>query len=117
MHGQDAAGGRRSDLQNSGRCTGGERCANELGIVPRRVRASARGLHLARCVIERCLCAVEITRGGDSGRRQRCNPPMFAPGVGFGRDGEGYIRVCFASTEQTVKEALSRVKNFVMKTL
>jgi len=39
----------------------------------------------------------------------------LAPGVGFGRDGEGYIRVCFASTEQTVKEALSRLKDFVMK--
>lgn len=39
----------------------------------------------------------------------------LAPGVGFGRDGEGYIRVCFASTEATIAEALARVKNFVMK--
>ncbi|HEX6216071.1 MAG TPA: aminotransferase class I/II-fold pyridoxal phosphate-dependent enzyme [Vicinamibacterales bacterium] len=38
----------------------------------------------------------------------------LAPGVGFGRDGEGYIRVCFASTEATVGEALSRLRNFVM---
>jgi aspartate/methionine/tyrosine aminotransferase len=38
----------------------------------------------------------------------------LAPGVGFGRDGEGYIRVCFASTEATVTEALSRLRNFVM---
>jgi aspartate/methionine/tyrosine aminotransferase len=37
----------------------------------------------------------------------------LAPGVGFGRDGEGYIRVCFASTEATVGEALARLKNFV----
>ena len=37
----------------------------------------------------------------------------LAPGVGFGRDGEGYIRVCFASTEATVGEALSRLKKFV----
>jgi aspartate/methionine/tyrosine aminotransferase len=37
----------------------------------------------------------------------------LAPGVGFGRDGEGYIRVCFASTEATVGEALSRLRNFV----
>jgi aspartate aminotransferase len=38
----------------------------------------------------------------------------LAPGVGFGRDGEGYIRVCFASTEATVAEALARLKKFVM---
>jgi aspartate aminotransferase len=38
----------------------------------------------------------------------------LAPGVGFGRDGEGYIRVCFASTEATVGEALARFKSFVM---
>ena len=38
----------------------------------------------------------------------------LAPGVGFGRDGEGYIRVCFASTETTVGEALSRLRNFVI---
>jgi aspartate aminotransferase len=37
----------------------------------------------------------------------------LAPGVAFGRDGEGYIRVCFASTEATVGEALSRLRNFV----
>jgi aspartate/methionine/tyrosine aminotransferase len=38
----------------------------------------------------------------------------LAPGVGFGRDGEGYIRVCFASTEATIGEALSRLAKFVM---
>ena len=38
----------------------------------------------------------------------------LAPGVGFGRDGEGYIRVCFASTEATIAEALDRLKKFVM---
>jgi aspartate/methionine/tyrosine aminotransferase len=37
----------------------------------------------------------------------------LAPGVGFGRDGEGYIRVCFASTQATLAEALSRLRNFV----
>jgi aspartate/methionine/tyrosine aminotransferase len=37
----------------------------------------------------------------------------LAPGVGFGRDGEGYIRVCFASTEATITDALARLKNFV----
>lgn len=37
----------------------------------------------------------------------------LAPGVAFGRDGEGYIRVCFASTEATLAEALSRLRNFV----
>jgi aspartate/methionine/tyrosine aminotransferase len=38
----------------------------------------------------------------------------LAPGVGFGRDGEGYIRVCFASTESLVGDALSRLRNFVI---
>lgn len=37
----------------------------------------------------------------------------LAPGVAFGRDGEGYIRVCFASTEATLRDALSRLRNFV----
>ena len=39
----------------------------------------------------------------------------LAPGVAFGRDGEGYIRVCFASTVTTIGSALSRLRNFVMK--
>lgn len=38
----------------------------------------------------------------------------LAPGVGFGSDGEGYIRVCFASTDATLTAALSRLRNFVM---
>lgn len=37
----------------------------------------------------------------------------LAPGVGFGSDGEGCIRVCFASTEATISEALSRLRNFL----
>ena len=38
----------------------------------------------------------------------------LAPGAGFGRDGEGYIRVCFASTEATIADALARLKKYVM---
>ena len=38
----------------------------------------------------------------------------LAPGAGFGRDGEGYIRVCFASTEATITDAMERLKKFVM---
>jgi len=38
----------------------------------------------------------------------------LAPGVGFGRDGEGYIRVCFASTEATISDALARLQKYVM---
>ncbi|HUQ87408.1 MAG TPA: aminotransferase class I/II-fold pyridoxal phosphate-dependent enzyme [Vicinamibacterales bacterium] len=38
----------------------------------------------------------------------------LAPGVGFGRDGEGYIRVCFASTEATITDALARLEKYVM---
>ena len=37
----------------------------------------------------------------------------FAPGAGFGSDGEGYIRVCFAATEATVAAALDRFEKFV----
>ena len=36
-----------------------------------------------------------------------------APGAGFGSDGEGYIRVCFAATETTLTAALSKFCNFV----
>ncbi|HEX6164840.1 MAG TPA: aminotransferase class I/II-fold pyridoxal phosphate-dependent enzyme [Vicinamibacterales bacterium] len=38
----------------------------------------------------------------------------LAPGVAFGRDGEGYIRVCFASTEATLDAALTKLREFVM---
>lgn len=37
----------------------------------------------------------------------------LAPGLAFGPDGEGYIRVCFASTEATIAEAMSRLSRFV----
>ena len=40
----------------------------------------------------------------------------LAPGVGFGGDGEGYIRVCFASSEATIAEALVRLKDFFART-
>ena len=36
-----------------------------------------------------------------------------APGVGFGSDGEGYIRVCFAATETTLTAALLKFCNYV----
>jgi aspartate/methionine/tyrosine aminotransferase len=38
----------------------------------------------------------------------------LAPGAAFGSDGEGYIRVCFASAEATLAGALDRLENFVM---
>jgi len=37
----------------------------------------------------------------------------LAPGVAFGSDGEGYIRVCFAATEATMTTALERFRGFV----
>ncbi|MFM8534714.1 MAG: pyridoxal phosphate-dependent aminotransferase, partial [Acidimicrobiia bacterium] len=37
----------------------------------------------------------------------------LAPGVGFGPDGEGHVRLCFASSEATLREALSRLQRFV----
>jgi len=36
-----------------------------------------------------------------------------APGVGFGGDGEGCIRLCFAATESTVTDAVARFQKFV----
>ena len=38
----------------------------------------------------------------------------LAPGSAFGRDGEGYVRVCFACSEETLADALSKLRNFVM---
>jgi aspartate/methionine/tyrosine aminotransferase len=37
----------------------------------------------------------------------------LAPGVAFGRDGEGFVRLCFAATEQTLTEALSRIRDYM----
>jgi aspartate aminotransferase len=37
----------------------------------------------------------------------------LAPGVGFGPDGEGHIRMCFASSEATLGEALARLQRFI----
>jgi aspartate/methionine/tyrosine aminotransferase len=37
----------------------------------------------------------------------------LAPGVAFGLAGEGYVRLCFAATEQTLEEALSRFRDFL----
>ena len=40
----------------------------------------------------------------------------MAPGVAFGPSGEGYIRLCFASSEETLSAALRRFKNFMSST-
>lgn len=37
----------------------------------------------------------------------------LAPGSAFGRDGEGYVRVCFACSEEMLAAALSKLRNFV----
>ncbi len=37
----------------------------------------------------------------------------LAPGAGFGASGEGFIRICFASTEQTLADALARFEAFM----
>ena len=37
----------------------------------------------------------------------------LAPGSAFGRDGEGYVRVCFACSEEMLADALSKLRNFV----
>jgi aspartate aminotransferase len=38
----------------------------------------------------------------------------LAPGVAFGRDGEGFVRLCFAATEQTLTEALTRFRDYMV---
>jgi aspartate/methionine/tyrosine aminotransferase len=37
----------------------------------------------------------------------------MTPGVAFGPSGEGHIRLCFAATENTLRTALARFKNFM----
>ncbi len=37
----------------------------------------------------------------------------LAPGVAFGAAGEGFVRLCFASTEATLAEALVRLQRFM----
>jgi aspartate aminotransferase len=38
----------------------------------------------------------------------------LAPGAGFGVSGEGYVRLCFAATEQTLSQALRRVREYLL---
>ena len=38
----------------------------------------------------------------------------LAPGAGFGESGEGYVRLCFAATEQTLSKALVRVREYLL---
>ena len=37
----------------------------------------------------------------------------LAPGAAFGASGEGYVRLCFAASENTVAEALARFRGFM----
>jgi aspartate aminotransferase len=37
----------------------------------------------------------------------------LAPGVGFGHDGEGHLRICFAASEATVTDALDRFTRWI----
>lgn len=39
----------------------------------------------------------------------------MAPGIAFGQAGEGYIRLCFAATENTLSQALSRFREFMSR--
>lgn len=40
----------------------------------------------------------------------------MAPGIAFGDSGEGYVRLCFASTEHTLSQALVRFRDFMERT-
>lgn len=46
-------------------------------------------------------------------RLLRQNGVALAPGSAFGEGGEGYVRLCFASTEETLTRALDRVRDFM----
>jgi aspartate/methionine/tyrosine aminotransferase len=37
----------------------------------------------------------------------------LAPGVGFGTEGEGYVRLCFAASEATITDAVTRFRSFM----
>jgi len=39
----------------------------------------------------------------------------IAPGVGFGESGEGYVRICFAASQPTVSEALTRFSGWLSR--
>jgi aspartate aminotransferase len=39
----------------------------------------------------------------------------LAPGSAFGDAGEGYVRMCFAATEETLTRALDRFRSFLLK--
>lgn len=41
----------------------------------------------------------------------------LAPGVGFGPAGEGFVRICFASSEATIADALLRLRKFLARSL
>jgi aspartate aminotransferase len=39
----------------------------------------------------------------------------LAPGSAFGEAGEGYVRMCFAATEETLTRALDRFREFMVR--
>ena len=39
----------------------------------------------------------------------------LAPGSAFGDAGEGYVRMCFAATEETLTRALDRFRSYLLK--
>ena len=40
---------------------------------------------------------------------------VTVPGVAFGKNGEGHIRLCFATDIENIKEAVRRIGNFCKK--
>ncbi|WP_218970582.1 pyridoxal phosphate-dependent aminotransferase [Alkalihalobacterium alkalinitrilicum] len=40
---------------------------------------------------------------------------MTVPGSGFGEAGEGYIRICYAKSDELLQQALERINSFVSK--
>ena len=40
---------------------------------------------------------------------------LSMPGTAFGATGEGYLRLCFGASEETLREGIRRIKDFVIK--
>jgi aspartate/methionine/tyrosine aminotransferase len=39
----------------------------------------------------------------------------LAPGIAFGQDGEGHVRICFAASRPTIAEALARLSSYIRR--
>jgi aspartate aminotransferase len=109
-------------------------------LQPAAVAAIRDGEEFVACMVERCRAGRDIVMAGLAGfSRVRATPPAgafyaffrvdgltdslefakeivrrckvgLAPGAAFGPAGEGYLRLCFASSPERLGEALARLR-------